>query len=97
MMHFNEPLTAGLRRHIHKKRSCNCKNSRCTKLYCECFAAGVYCNDTCNCANCFNNKVRAPSPSACARRLRSSGYACAAHLGLRCLAAVSGCCGPRCA
>ncbi|KAM7275064.1 hypothetical protein ACFE04_016930 [Oxalis oulophora] len=37
-----------------KKKQCNCKNSRCLKLYCECFAAGVYC-DGCNCSNCQNN------------------------------------------
>ena len=56
-MFYAEPINSGLRVHMKKKRSCNCKNSRCTKLYCECFAAGVYCNDTCNCANCCNNKV----------------------------------------
>lgn len=37
-----------------KCKQCNCKNSRCLKLYCECFAAGIYC-DGCNCVNCFNN------------------------------------------
>lgn len=37
-----------------KRKSCNCKNSRCLKLYCECFASGVYCNN-CNCRNCCNN------------------------------------------
>ncbi|XP_021907759.1 protein tesmin/TSO1-like CXC 5 [Carica papaya] len=37
-----------------KQRQCNCKNSRCLKLYCECFAAGIYC-DGCNCLNCHNN------------------------------------------
>ena len=36
----------------HKR--CNCKNSKCLKLYCECFAAGKYC-DGCNCFNCKNN------------------------------------------
>ncbi|OMJ84715.1 hypothetical protein SteCoe_14104 [Stentor coeruleus] len=36
------------------KRSCNCKNSKCLKLYCECFAHGEYCNN-CNCINCHNN------------------------------------------
>ncbi|KAF9689936.1 hypothetical protein SADUNF_Sadunf01G0144000 [Salix dunnii] len=35
-------------------RRCNCKRSRCLKLYCECFAAGIYCLDTCSCENCFN-------------------------------------------
>ncbi|KAI3910944.1 hypothetical protein MKW92_038001 [Papaver armeniacum] len=37
-----------------KLKQCNCKHSRCLKLYCECFASGVYC-DGCNCTNCFNN------------------------------------------
>ena len=37
------------------KKHCNCKNSRCLKLYCECFASGRYC-DNCNCVNCCNNK-----------------------------------------
>ncbi|KAI3898921.1 hypothetical protein MKW92_015511 [Papaver armeniacum] len=37
-----------------KPKQCNCKNSRCLKLYCECFASGVYC-DGCNCTNCCNN------------------------------------------
>lgn len=25
-----------------KRKLCNCKNSKCLKLYCECFAAGMY-------------------------------------------------------
>ncbi|XP_052111802.1 protein tesmin/TSO1-like CXC 5 isoform X2 [Arachis duranensis] len=37
-----------------KSKQCNCKNSRCLKLYCECFASGMYC-DGCNCTNCQNN------------------------------------------
>lgn len=36
-------------------RACNCRNSKCLKLYCECFASGRYCN-SCNCSNCMNNK-----------------------------------------
>lgn len=32
---------------------CNCKKSRCLKLYCDCFAAGVPCSD-CNCEVCEN-------------------------------------------
>lgn len=32
---------------------CNCKNSKCLKLYCECFRAGHYCSG-CNCLNCRN-------------------------------------------
>jgi len=41
-----------------KNKQCNCKNSRCLKLYCECFASGVYCNSNCNCTNCCNNEVQ---------------------------------------
>ncbi|KAJ8768624.1 hypothetical protein K2173_023528 [Erythroxylum novogranatense] len=37
-----------------KLKQCNCKHSRCLKLYCECFASGTYC-DGCNCVNCYNN------------------------------------------
>ncbi|KAG6706052.1 protein tesmin/TSO1-like CXC 5 isoform X2 [Carya illinoinensis] len=37
-----------------KQKQCNCKSSRCLKLYCECFAAGIYC-ESCNCINCQNN------------------------------------------
>jgi hypothetical protein len=36
-----------------KKKQCHCKNSKCLKLYCECFAAQVYC-DGCNCMGCCN-------------------------------------------
>ncbi|KAI4379412.1 hypothetical protein MLD38_005714 [Melastoma candidum] len=38
-----------------KQKQCNCKHSRCLKLYCECFASGTYC-DGCNCSNCHNNE-----------------------------------------
>ncbi len=34
---------------------CNCKKSRCLKLYCECFANLRYCVD-CNCMDCHNTK-----------------------------------------
>ncbi|OWM86615.1 hypothetical protein CDL15_Pgr015650 [Punica granatum] len=37
-----------------KQKRCNCKSSRCLKLYCECYAAGMYC-DGCNCTSCQNN------------------------------------------
>ena len=29
---------------VDKLRVCNCKRSHCLKLYCDCFAAGVYCH-----------------------------------------------------
>ncbi|EKX37782.1 hypothetical protein GUITHDRAFT_52378, partial [Guillardia theta CCMP2712] len=39
-----------------KRKQCNCKNSKCLKLYCECFASGSYCNLSCNCQLCQNNE-----------------------------------------
>eukprot|EP01041_Mallomonas_annulata_P001545 gene1545-2985_t len=35
-------------------RQCNCKMSKCLKLYCECFAVLGYCGDSCRCIDCFN-------------------------------------------
>ncbi|XP_057960095.1 protein tesmin/TSO1-like CXC 2 [Malania oleifera] len=35
-------------------KRCNCKKSKCLKLYCECFAAGMYCSEPCACNGCFN-------------------------------------------
>lgn len=39
-----------------KKVICNCKKSKCLKLYCDCFAAGEVCGPECNCCNCHNNE-----------------------------------------
>ncbi|KAL9681355.1 hypothetical protein QQ045_013138 [Rhodiola kirilowii] len=35
-------------------KQCNCKHSKCLKLYCECFTSGTYC-ENCNCVDCHNN------------------------------------------
>lgn len=43
-----------------RQKQCNCKHSRCLKLYCECFATGIYC-DGCNCVNCLNNVENEPA------------------------------------
>mmetsp|Transcript_11746 Transcript_11746/g.14874 ORF Transcript_11746/g.14874 Transcript_11746/m.14874 type:complete len:197 (-) Transcript_11746:796-1386(-) len=41
-----------------RRKPCNCRNSRCLKLYCECFASGIYCApDRCNCNPCQNNSL----------------------------------------
>ena len=34
---------------------CNCKKSKCLKLYCECFANEKFCIKGCNCLDCKNN------------------------------------------
>uniref|UniRef100_A0A0D9Y188 CRC domain-containing protein n=1 Tax=Leersia perrieri TaxID=77586 RepID=A0A0D9Y188_9ORYZ len=35
-------------------KHCSCKKSKCLKLYCECFHAGVFCSDPCSCQGCLN-------------------------------------------
>merc|ERR1712054_113740 len=37
-----------------ESRKCSCKKSKCLKLYCECFAAGVLCDPGCKCTECHN-------------------------------------------
>jgi hypothetical protein len=37
----------------YKNIQCNCKKSRCLKLYCDCFRMDKYC-DGCNCNDCAN-------------------------------------------
>lgn len=36
------------------RATCNCKKSKCLKLYCECFQRRIYCNDDCKCMECLN-------------------------------------------
>ncbi|EXB39198.1 hypothetical protein L484_006166 [Morus notabilis] len=38
-------------------KRCNCKRSKCLKLYCECFAAGLYCVEPCSCQDCLNKPI----------------------------------------
>ncbi|CEG46336.1 Metallothionein-like protein [Plasmopara halstedii] len=40
------------------KAPCNCKKSKCLKLYCECFASGGYCNASCKCLDCANISIK---------------------------------------
>ncbi|XWS58320.1 hypothetical protein CRYUN_Cryun08bG0023800 [Craigia yunnanensis] len=38
-------------------KRCSCKRSKCLKLYCDCFAAGLYCIEPCSCQDCFNKPI----------------------------------------
>lgn len=40
-----------------EERICNCRNSKCMKLYCECFAARQECTKFCRCCDCKNQNV----------------------------------------
>jgi hypothetical protein len=40
-----------------KRICCNCKKSKCLKLYCDCFAKGEFCGKDCNCVGCANNEA----------------------------------------
>jgi len=49
---------------LHKKRTttvCNCKNSKCLKLYCECFKSKGFCSHKCSCVGC-GNMSQTPQP-----------------------------------
>lgn len=40
--------------HTPMRIKCNCKKSKCLKLYCDCFATGLGCTPECNCFGCEN-------------------------------------------
>ncbi|CAI9762179.1 unnamed protein product [Fraxinus pennsylvanica] len=52
-------------------KRCNCKKSKCLKLYCECFAAGVYCVEPCSCIDCFNKPVHEDTVLATRKQIES--------------------------
>ena len=52
----NNPNLSNGGSYKRKKICCNCKKTRCLKLYCDCFHAGLYCGKDCNCMDCGNTK-----------------------------------------
>ncbi|KAK7280086.1 hypothetical protein RJT34_25148 [Clitoria ternatea] len=52
-------------------KRCNCKKSKCLKLYCECFAAGVYCVEPCSCRDCFNKPIHVDTVLQTRRQIES--------------------------
>lgn len=53
MMRPDQPLAVTGKE--NPSAGCNCKKSRCVKLYCECFAARRLCHN-CNCRDCLNTE-----------------------------------------
>ena len=54
IIHLPPRTIGGIRDQILKAKRCNCKKSGCLKLYCECFNAGIVCNEACSCEKCHN-------------------------------------------
>ena len=42
---------------LPQQKPCNCKNSKCLKLYCDCFALNRFCLDECKCSACKNTSA----------------------------------------
>ncbi|KAL2942568.1 CRC domain-containing protein TSO1, partial [Bienertia sinuspersici] len=65
-------------------KRCNCKRSKCLKLYCECFAAGLYCVETCNCQDCFNKPAHEETVIETRRQIESRNPLAFAPKVIRC-------------
>ncbi|QDZ21652.1 protein tesmin/TSO1-like CXC [Chloropicon primus] len=46
----------GSGKNTKQQKRCQCKKTKCLKLYCPCFAEGLYCGPRCNCRDCFNDQ-----------------------------------------
>lgn len=84
------PIEDGTPTSTKKHKPCNCRNSRCLKLYCDCFAAGRWCKG-CNCADCHNDLAHAKerdeairatlekNPKAFRAKVKGEGHASGCH------------------
>ncbi|KAI5649212.1 hypothetical protein M9H77_35217 [Catharanthus roseus] len=74
---FNQSSPKKKRRRVEQAgesegcKRCNCKKSKCLKLYCECFAAGVYCVEPCSCQECFNKPIHEDTVLATRKQIES--------------------------
>ncbi|CAJ1968700.1 unnamed protein product [Cylindrotheca closterium] len=78
-----------------KRSPCNCKRSKCLKLYCECFAAERFC-DGCNCNDCGNTpgaglardkaikETRAKNANAFKKKFEKNTQSVGHNMGCRC-------------
>ena len=51
----NSSAPASARIQQQSFKPCNCRKSRCLKLYCECFANNRFCGPHCACCSCQNS------------------------------------------
>ncbi|GFQ05739.1 protein tesmin/tso1-like cxc 3 [Phtheirospermum japonicum] len=52
-------------------KRCNCKKSKCLKIYYEYFAAGVYCVEPCACIDCFYKPIHEDTVLATRKQIES--------------------------
>ncbi|KAL3721330.1 hypothetical protein ACJRO7_033771 [Eucalyptus globulus] len=52
-------------------KRCSCRRSKCLQLYCECFAAELFCTDSCTCRFCYNNRDMEDSVYKAKDRIKS--------------------------
>jgi hypothetical protein len=71
---------------MQKSVSCNCKKSRCLKMYCDCFRLMVYCQESCNCNQCAN----LVTSHACIDTATYKRYSHAAYIVSHCIAPLGG-------
>ena len=55
-----------------KQIYCNCKKSKCLKLYCDCFNSGLICGKDCNCQDCANDLYSFERKSAVIEQLEKN-------------------------
>lgn len=58
---------------LGQKTKCRCRNSKCLKLYCECFKTFGFCNEACECVECRNGEDNFERRSA-VNKVLSSKY-----------------------